>query len=68
MFCKASILTVALALLASASPIVEDTGIRIPLEKRGTLTREDGTFNHEKALLHNIKTHKYASPHMMLLL
>lgn len=57
MFCKASLLTVALALLASASPVVQDSGIRIPLEKRGSLTRPDGTFDHEKALLHSVKTH-----------
>lgn len=58
MFCKASLLTVALALLASASPVVHDSGLRIPLEKRGTLTKFDGTFDHEKALLHSVKTHK----------
>ena len=59
MFCKASLITVALALIASASPIVEETGIRIPLAKRSSLTKADGTFDHEKAILHNIKTHKY---------
>lgn len=59
MFCKASLVTLTLALLASASPFVhETTGVRIPLEKRGSLVNVDGTFNHEKVVLHGIKTHK----------
>jgi cathepsin D len=57
MFCKASLITVALALIASASPIAEETGVRIPLSKRGTLTNADGTFNYEKAVLHSARTH-----------
>ncbi|TBU55644.1 protease [Dichomitus squalens] len=49
MFCKAALITVALALIASASPIVKpSSGIRIPIQKRGSLTNEDGTFNAEK--------------------
>ncbi|KAI0666019.1 acid protease [Trametes maxima] len=55
MFCKASLITVALALVAAASPLQEKTGIRIPLEKRSSLTNEDGTFNREKAL---VSTHR----------
>ncbi|KAH9944776.1 aspartic peptidase domain-containing protein [Amylocystis lapponica] len=57
MFCKASLLTVALALLATASPIAKETGtgIRIPLHKRGSLTKADGTFDREAAILHRIK-------------
>lgn len=60
MFCKASLVTVALALLASATPIAqpEAEGIRIPLGKRSSLTKADGTFDHEKAILHNIAVHK----------
>lgn len=58
MFCKASLVTVALALMASASPIAVDSGISIPLGKRNSVTKEDGTFDHEAAVLHNIKTHK----------
>ncbi|PCH42453.1 acid protease [Wolfiporia cocos MD-104 SS10] len=42
MFCKASMITVTLALMASASPLMKDTGIRIPLEKRHSLTKPDG--------------------------
>ena len=60
MFCKATLVTVALALIAAATPIAHDeTGVRIPLAKRGSLTKADGTFDHEKAILHNVKTHKY---------
>lgn len=59
MFCKASLVTVALALIAAASPVAQESGVSIPLAKRATLTNADGTFNHDKAVLHNIKTHKY---------
>ncbi|EMD41037.1 hypothetical protein CERSUDRAFT_111607 [Gelatoporia subvermispora B] len=56
MFCKASLVTVALALIASASPITVESGIRIPLNKRGSLTKSDGSFNLEKALRETVKT------------
>ena len=59
MFCKATLLTVALALVASASPIEpKANGIRIPLGKRATLTNEDGTFNLDKAIIQTVKTQK----------
>ncbi len=59
MFCKASLVAVAVALMASASPVIErDTGVAIPIAKRGSLTKADGTFDHDKAVMHNIKTHK----------
>ena len=60
MFCKATLVTVALALLASATPIVEQRAepIAIPLSNRSSLTKEDGTFNHEKAVLHAVKIQK----------
>lgn len=61
MFCKASLLTVALALVASANPIVKDTGITVPLRKRSSLTKSDGTFDHEKAIVQTAKTVKYVS-------
>lgn len=47
MFIKTALLTVALGLLASASPLARDTGIRIPIQKRGSLTNVDGTINME---------------------
>ncbi|RPD62692.1 acid protease [Lentinus tigrinus ALCF2SS1-7] len=60
MFCKATLLAVALALVASASPVAESapstTGVRIPIQKRGSLTNVDGTFNHEKAVRQIVKT------------
>ena len=58
MFCKVSLVTVALALIAAATPIAQETGIRIPLEKRGTLTNADGTFDHDKAIHQSVKTFK----------
>ena len=62
MFCKATLVTVALGLLAAATPVVQNTnGVRIPLRERATLTKEDGTFDHDKAVLHNIQVHKYVS-------
>lgn len=57
MFCKASLVTVALALIAAASPL-KDAGISIPLAKRSSLTNPDGTFNREKAILSTIQTKK----------
>lgn len=60
MFCKATLLTVALALMASASPVTTKTGIRITIEKRSSLTNADGTFNHDKAIIQTVKTLKYA--------
>lgn len=58
MFCKASLVTVALALMASATPVAQPEGIKIPIAKRASLTKADGTFDHEKAVLHNIAIHK----------
>ncbi|EKM60380.1 uncharacterized protein PHACADRAFT_203593 [Phanerochaete carnosa HHB-10118-sp] len=49
-----------LALLATAGPVVRTPGIRIALGERSTLARADGTFDHERTILHNIKTHKRA--------
>lgn len=48
MFCKASLLAVTLALVASATPVERDTSIVIPLSKRGSLTTADGVFDHAK--------------------
>jgi len=57
MFCKASLLVVALALLATANPIEKAaTGVRIPLAKRSTLTKSDGTFDLEKAIVQTVVT------------
>ncbi|KAI0923493.1 hypothetical protein AcV5_009022 [Taiwanofungus camphoratus] len=56
MFFKATLLTVSLGLLASATPVTRDTGIRIPLHKRGSLTKADGTFDHDAATRQIVKT------------
>ncbi|KAI0709606.1 acid protease [Cerioporus squamosus] len=56
MFCKATLLTVALGLMASATPITTKQGIRIPLGKRSTLQNEDGTFNYDKAVIQTVNT------------
>ncbi|PIL36033.1 transporter [Ganoderma sinense ZZ0214-1] len=56
MFCKATLFTLALALTAAASPVATDAGISIPIEKRSSLTNEDGTFNHDKATYQTVKT------------
>ena len=59
MFSKASLITLALALMASAGPLTQDTGIRIPLSKRHSLTKADGTFDVDKATLEHVRVHKY---------
>ncbi|THH23146.1 hypothetical protein EUX98_g8032 [Antrodiella citrinella] len=56
MFSKTSLVTVALALLATAVPTVQEEGIRIALPKRSSLTKADGTFDHEKAIIQTYKT------------
>jgi len=56
MFSMATLLTtVTLAIFASAAPVKVDTGISIPLHKRGSLTRPDGVFDHSKAIHSNVK-------------
>ena len=61
MFCKATLFTVALALMASASPIAPKKGIPVPFQKRSTsIKNADGTFNPDKALIESVKTIKYA--------
>jgi cathepsin D len=62
MFSKASLLTlVTLSLLAAANPVAKrDQGVRIPLRKRNTFTKEDGTFDFEAANSHTAQVkHKY---------
>ena len=54
MFSKVALLAlVTLSLLAAANPVAKrDQGIRIPLRKRNTFTKEDGTFDFEAAISH----------------
>lgn len=52
MFSKANLLTaVVLAIFASAVPTEFETGLSIPLHKRGSLTRDDGVFDISKVTL-----------------
>lgn len=61
MFPKASLtIAVSLALLFVASP-VQETGVRVPFVKRQFITDSDGVFNHEEAIKHNVRTHKYVA-------
>lgn len=59
MFCKATLFSVALALIASASPIAQPNGVRVALQKRGSLKNEDGTFNAEKVARELARVQKY---------
>ncbi|PCH37777.1 acid protease [Wolfiporia cocos MD-104 SS10] len=56
MFCKASLLTVALALIASATPVTRDTGIRIPVHKR-SVKNADGTVNRDAVIRDKVRMH-----------
>ena len=56
MFGKTTLLTtITLAIFASALPAEVNTGISIPLHKRGSLTRDDGVFDLSKAVLATVK-------------
>lgn len=62
MFCKATLLTVALALLASANPVAREptpaAGLRIPLHRPRSLKDSDGVFDHARAVQEIVKTKK----------
>ena len=52
-------LVVALALVATATPVVEThpkIGVPIPLPKRTTLTKANGVFDMEKVIQQNVVT------------
>lgn len=57
MFSKAALVTVALALVASATPIIEEGGVRIELPRR-SLTKPNGVFDFEKFKIANARTIK----------
>ncbi len=59
MLFKASFVTLALTLVTSANLVAKESDVSIDLPRRATLTKADGTFDHEAAILSNIKTHKY---------
>ncbi|EKM60377.1 uncharacterized protein PHACADRAFT_246256 [Phanerochaete carnosa HHB-10118-sp] len=56
MLYKATLVTVTLSLLVVASPVEHGPGVKIALGERSTFSRADDTFDHEKAILDNIKT------------
>ncbi|KAI0632403.1 acid protease [Trametes polyzona] len=62
MFCKATLFTVALALLASANPLIHvhkptpHTGLKVPLRTPRSLKGVNGTFDHAKAIHEIVKT------------
>ncbi|KAI0632379.1 acid protease [Trametes polyzona] len=60
MFCKATLFALALALLASANPVIREpaalTGLRVPLRRPRSLRGANGTFDHAKAIHEIVKT------------
>lgn len=58
MFCKTSLFAVALALVASATPIVQEEGIRIDLPKRASMTKANGVFDYDRFLVSHARTIK----------
>ncbi|PCH37786.1 aspartic protease [Wolfiporia cocos MD-104 SS10] len=57
MFCKASLVAVALALIATANPVMKGGNgpIRIPVRKRSSLTRSDGTADLDAAMRETVR-------------
>ncbi|KAH9911891.1 acid protease [Amylocystis lapponica] len=57
MISKAFLTAISLALIISASPIINNpAGIRIPIRKRTSLTLPDGTFDRDEAVRQTVKT------------
>ena len=65
MFCTATLITLALSLMASANPIVRGT-TSISLAKRGGLTNADGTANIGKAINEITRQKKYVALQVLL--
>ncbi|KZT10618.1 aspartic protease [Laetiporus sulphureus 93-53] len=58
MFHKAAFVSfVFLAVLSNATPVPEEPGTRVALQKRGSLTNSDGVFDLEKAIAQTVRTH-----------
>ncbi len=58
MLFSTGLLVLAFSLVTLGKPTVTETGVRIPLAPRTVLTKEDGTFDREHAVLQSYKTHK----------
>ncbi|KAF8588106.1 acid protease [Ramaria rubella] len=57
MFCKATLIAFLVAVLVTASPVQQaEAGVRIALPKRSSLTKPDGSFDAERALLQTVAT------------
>ncbi|KAI0645549.1 protease [Trametes meyenii] len=65
MFIKAGLITLALALTASASPLVEGRGSRIPFQKRDGITTQDGWFDHKRAVEIVVRDHNKHRQNLM---
>ena len=50
MFIQSSLITLALVLSATATPLVGGVGTPIAFKKHNALTTDDGTFNHKRAV------------------
>ncbi|KAI9068283.1 acid protease [Trametes sanguinea] len=50
MFVKAGLITLALLLSATASPVTEGLGTRVTFDKRDGITTQDGWFDHQRAV------------------
>ncbi|KAI0675130.1 acid protease [Trametes maxima] len=57
MFIKAGLITLALALTASASPTIEGRGTRVPFRTRDSVTTQDGRFDLDKAVEIIVRDH-----------
>ncbi len=58
MFCRINLLVLAFSVVTFGKSTETEVGIRIPLAPRGLLTKGDGTFDHQKAILQSYKTRK----------
>lgn len=59
MFVQSSLITLALVLSATASPVAEGLGTRIPFEKRDGFTSDSGWFDHDRAVAQVVRDRKY---------
>ncbi|KAI0706790.1 protease [Cerioporus squamosus] len=57
MFIKSSLITLALVMSASATPLAGGLGTPVAIEKRKTLTKEDGSFDHPGAIRQIVRDH-----------
>lgn len=56
MFWKTSLVLLALSLATAGTGVDRKIGISIPLKPRAVLTKDDGTFDHERAAFETYRT------------